>query len=133
MARHKGTATFGDGTVLFFIFDAKQGEAIPRLYTSWDELEAAWETARDYPPADRVAADGQGVNAAAYPGQQAQRGPHALGCATRVLGGQQHDEHDEDGRVQRGEGQPERPPGPDPARLIPIPAGCTEPLRCLLR
>ena len=56
MARCKGTATFEDGTVLFFIFDAKRGEAIPRLYTSWDEVEGAWETARDYPEADRVAA-----------------------------------------------------------------------------
>jgi hypothetical protein len=56
MARCKGTATFEDGTVLFFIFDAKRGEAIPRLYAAWDEVEAAWETARAYPPEDRVPA-----------------------------------------------------------------------------
>jgi hypothetical protein len=56
MARYKGTCTFDDGSILFFIYDEKNREAIPRLYTLWAEMEAAWETARGYPSSERVAA-----------------------------------------------------------------------------
>jgi hypothetical protein len=56
MARYKGTCTFDDGSVLFFIYDAKRREAIPRLYALWEEMEGAWETARDYSDAERVRA-----------------------------------------------------------------------------
>jgi hypothetical protein len=61
MSRYKGTCTFDDGSVLLFIYDDKNREAIPRLYAVWEEMEAAWETARDYPETERVVADAMDV------------------------------------------------------------------------